>query len=80
MVQNGPKWSRMIIWRVLGRLAGALEAQHGRRIVQERSLEVLVRVSGGSQRVPGVSWDGPERSWEGLWRFCEGAGGLLGLS
>ena len=80
MVQNGPKWSRMIIWRLLGRLGGSLEVQNGRRIVQERSLEVLVRVSGGSQRVPGVSWDGPERSWEGLWRSSEGAWGRLGRS
>ena len=80
MVENGPKWSRMIIWRVLGRLGRFLEVQNGRRIVQERSLEVLVRVSGGSQRVPGVSWDGPERSWEGLWRSSEGAWGRLGRS
>ena len=68
MVQNGPKWSRMIIWRVLGSLGGSLEVQNGRRIVQERSLEVLVRVSGDPQRVHGVSWDGLEKSCEGLWR------------
>ena len=68
MVQNGPKWSRMIIWRVLGRLGGFLEVQNARRIVQERSLEVLVRVFGGPRRVHGVSWDGLERSCEGLWR------------
>ena len=80
MVQNSPIWYRMIIWRLLGRLGGSLEIQNGRRIVQERSLEVLVRVSGGSQRVPGVSWDGPERSWEGLWRSSEGAWGRLGRS
>ena len=70
----------MVIWRILGRLGGSLEVQNGRRIVQERSSEVLVRVSGGSARVPGVSWDGPERSWEGLWRSSEGAWGLLGRS
>ena len=86
ILKNGRTWSRMVTWLLLGRLGGSLEVQNGRRIVQERSLEVLVRVSGSShradgvvlrglgrvsgglQRVHGVSWDGPERACKGFWR------------
>ena len=48
-LNTSPEWSRMVTWRLLGRLGGSLE------------------VSGGPQRVHGVSLDGHESSFEGLY-------------
>ena len=51
---------------------GALEmvnmVQNGHRGSPGTVLRGLVKVSGGPQRVHGVSWDGLKRSCEGLWR------------
>ena len=65
MIQNGhvtspgtPRvdgWSRTMV-------------QNGHMASPGTVLRGLVRISGGPQRVHGVSWDGLERSCEGLWR------------
>ena len=54
MVQNGPKWSRMVTWRLLGRLGGSLEVLRGCMGSPGTVLRGLVRVSGGPERVHGV--------------------------
>ena len=46
-VKNGPEWSRMVTWRLLGRLAGSREILTGRTESPGTVMRSLGSVSGG---------------------------------
>ena len=80
MVNYGPEWSRMVTWRLLGRLGGSLEVLRGCMGFLGTVMRALVGVSmvqnGLLERLGGSL----EVLREGLWRSSEGAWGLLGRS